>query len=173
MADLQQNGSAIGSSKSPTDFLKSIKGKLVIVKLNSGVDYRGAANAQQSSRALGHTSTIIRGIGVPGWLHEHCYGANRGKGGGCRHNRSTVLVQHRSMSTASSRTSMATHSSAATMVCCHCPWQQHATPLLHSAVHQPSRPLTLKDSSTPRFFLLLSTTTPYYTHTTLRVHMSL
>lgn len=28
-------------SKTPADFLKSIKGKAVVVKLNSGVDYRG------------------------------------------------------------------------------------------------------------------------------------
>jgi U6 snRNA-associated Sm-like protein LSm6 len=27
--------------KSPTDFLKGIKGKTVVVKLNSGVDYKG------------------------------------------------------------------------------------------------------------------------------------
>jgi hypothetical protein len=31
----------IGQSKTPADFLKSIKGKPVVVKLNSGVDYRG------------------------------------------------------------------------------------------------------------------------------------
>jgi hypothetical protein len=30
-----------GQSKTPSDFLKSIRGKPVIVKLNSGVDYRG------------------------------------------------------------------------------------------------------------------------------------
>jgi small nuclear ribonucleoprotein (snRNP)-like protein len=30
-----------GQSRTPADFLKSIKGKPVIVKLNSGVDYRG------------------------------------------------------------------------------------------------------------------------------------
>ena len=28
-------------AKTPSDFLKSIKGKPVLVKLNSGVDYRG------------------------------------------------------------------------------------------------------------------------------------
>ncbi len=28
-------------AKTPADFLKSIKGKPVVVKLNSGVDYRG------------------------------------------------------------------------------------------------------------------------------------
>ena len=33
---------APSGAKTPADFLKSIKGKPVIVKLNSGVDYRGA-----------------------------------------------------------------------------------------------------------------------------------
>ena len=28
-------------ARTPADFLKSIKGRTVIVKLNSGVDYRG------------------------------------------------------------------------------------------------------------------------------------
>tara|TARA_B100000482_G_scaffold176592_1_gene146482 strand:- start:211 stop:510 length:300 start_codon:yes stop_codon:yes gene_type:complete len=31
----------IGAAKTPADFLKSIRGKPVAVKLNSGVDYRG------------------------------------------------------------------------------------------------------------------------------------
>lgn len=30
-----------GTTKTPADFLKSIRGKPVVVKLNSGVDYRG------------------------------------------------------------------------------------------------------------------------------------
>ncbi|ACO63996.1 predicted protein [Micromonas commoda] len=30
-----------GAAKTPADFLKSIRGKPVVVKLNSGVDYRG------------------------------------------------------------------------------------------------------------------------------------
>lgn len=34
-----------GHVKSPTDFLKSIKGKTVLVKLNSGVDYKGASHS--------------------------------------------------------------------------------------------------------------------------------
>ena len=34
-----------GNTKTPSDFLKSIKGKPVVVKLNSGVDYRGASAA--------------------------------------------------------------------------------------------------------------------------------
>ena len=33
-----------GSAKTPADFLKSIKGKPVVVKLNSGVDYRGTSS---------------------------------------------------------------------------------------------------------------------------------
>jgi small nuclear ribonucleoprotein (snRNP)-like protein len=39
MADA--SGQAPSSAKTPTDFLNSIKGKPVIVKLNSGVDYKG------------------------------------------------------------------------------------------------------------------------------------
>ena len=34
-------GDVSQSAKTPADFLKSIKGKPVVVKLNSGVDYRG------------------------------------------------------------------------------------------------------------------------------------
>ena len=33
---------AIPESRTPADFLKSIRGQSVVVKLNSGVDYRGA-----------------------------------------------------------------------------------------------------------------------------------
>lgn len=40
MADSGQQ-QAPSSAKTPADFLKSIKGKPVVVKLNSGVDYRG------------------------------------------------------------------------------------------------------------------------------------
>ncbi|KAF5181857.1 U6 snrna-associated sm-like protein lsm6, partial [Thalictrum thalictroides] len=31
----------LGATKTPADFLKSIRGRPVVVKLNSGVDYRG------------------------------------------------------------------------------------------------------------------------------------
>ena len=34
-------GGGDSRAKTPSDFLKSIKGKPVVVKLNSGVDYRG------------------------------------------------------------------------------------------------------------------------------------
>jgi len=36
--------------KSPADFLKAIKGKTVLVKLNSGVDYRGARRRRRRRR---------------------------------------------------------------------------------------------------------------------------
>lgn len=50
MADSKAGGAApaadgdagsTSNAKTPSDFLKSIKGKPVVVKLNSGVDYRG------------------------------------------------------------------------------------------------------------------------------------
>ncbi|CAL5058086.1 unnamed protein product [Urochloa decumbens] len=34
-------GGGGGAVKTPSDFLKSIRGRPVVVKLNSGVDYRG------------------------------------------------------------------------------------------------------------------------------------
>ncbi|CAL9038772.1 uncharacterized protein LOC135589092 [Musa acuminata AAA Group] len=34
-------GGGSGAGKMPTNFLKSIRGRPVVVKLNSGVDYRG------------------------------------------------------------------------------------------------------------------------------------
>ena len=37
-----------GASKTPADFLKSIKGRPVVVKLNSGVDYRGVGPCCQT-----------------------------------------------------------------------------------------------------------------------------
>ena len=40
MADAQETAPS-SSSRTPADFLNSIKGKPVIVKLNSGVDYKG------------------------------------------------------------------------------------------------------------------------------------
>ena len=46
MADAAAGGAST-SAKTPADFLKSIKGKPVIVKLNSGVDYRGGCPPHQ------------------------------------------------------------------------------------------------------------------------------
>jgi hypothetical protein len=42
-ADKPGSGGAGGAVKTPSDFLKSIRGRPVVVKLNSGVDYRGIA----------------------------------------------------------------------------------------------------------------------------------
>lgn len=39
MSGTGEKGSA--TTKTPADFLKSIRGRPVVVKLNSGVDYRG------------------------------------------------------------------------------------------------------------------------------------
>lgn len=40
------------SSKAPADFLKSIRGQRVIVKLNSGVDYKGEEGGAHLSASL-------------------------------------------------------------------------------------------------------------------------
>jgi len=39
MSGTEKSGS--GTTKTPAEFLKSIRGRPVVVKLNSGVDYRG------------------------------------------------------------------------------------------------------------------------------------
>jgi small nuclear ribonucleoprotein (snRNP)-like protein len=41
MADAPETAAPPSSSRTPADFLNSIKGKPVVVKLNSGVDYKG------------------------------------------------------------------------------------------------------------------------------------
>ncbi|KXZ48636.1 hypothetical protein GPECTOR_26g539 [Gonium pectorale] len=38
---MEDAGVSTGVTKTPAEFLKAIKGKAVLVKLNSGVDYRG------------------------------------------------------------------------------------------------------------------------------------
>ena len=43
-------GGGSGSAKTPSDFLKSIRGRPVVVKLNSGVDYRGPSSLILYSR---------------------------------------------------------------------------------------------------------------------------
>uniref|UniRef100_A0ACD5UXH4 Uncharacterized protein n=2 Tax=Avena sativa TaxID=4498 RepID=A0ACD5UXH4_AVESA len=40
-ADKSGSGGGAAPVKTPSDFLKSIRGRPVVVKLNSGVDYRG------------------------------------------------------------------------------------------------------------------------------------
>ena len=70
------------SARTPADFLKSIKGKPVVVKLNSGVDYRGKGCVLVCSllgmRSMTELLSTCRHPGMPGWLHEHSHGANRG-----------------------------------------------------------------------------------------------
>jgi len=92
--------------KSPADFLKAIKGKAVLVKLNTGVDYRGASNPRRRERstiddANARANACVkierleatrreratdgrperdatRRAGVPGRVHEHSDGADGG-----------------------------------------------------------------------------------------------
>jgi hypothetical protein len=65
----------MSSSKrqTPNEFLKKIVGKPVVVKLNSGADYRGILFTGQF-----HAKTffVFRNPIVPGRIHEHCLGAN-------------------------------------------------------------------------------------------------
>ncbi len=46
-------------AKTPSDFLQSIKGKPVLVKLNSGVDYRGACVPACHPPSLRHGSAVF------------------------------------------------------------------------------------------------------------------
>lgn len=48
-----------GASKTPSDFLKSIRGKPVIVKLNSGVDYRGTTCRLHTASAAAGTKLLV------------------------------------------------------------------------------------------------------------------
>lgn len=96
-----------GTAKSPADFLKSIKGKPVLVKTNSGVDYKGTGIAAAClplfntaatrfarhaaaychsaltpiDQGVVHCSMQRRDTGLLRWLHEHRDGANRGAAG--------------------------------------------------------------------------------------------
>ena len=63
------------AKRSPNDFLKQVLGRPVVVKLNSGVEYRGMWLVYSLS-VMSHISG--RYIGLSGWVHEHCNGANRG-----------------------------------------------------------------------------------------------
>jgi small nuclear ribonucleoprotein (snRNP)-like protein len=84
---------ADGAAKTPADFLKSIRGKPVVVKLNSGVDYRGIlacldgymniAMEQTEVRARTRTRTRTRtrargaGAGAPPFPLARATRANR------------------------------------------------------------------------------------------------
>lgn len=61
------------SAKTPADFLKSIKGKPVVVKLNSGVDYRGKGSMCLRTDTF-HAAASYRCLAprVP-YLAAHCH----------------------------------------------------------------------------------------------------
>lgn len=50
-----------GAAKTPADFLKSIRGKPVVVKLNSGVDYRGILACLDGYMNIAMEQTEVRG----------------------------------------------------------------------------------------------------------------
>jgi len=70
-----ENGSS-SEGKDPSAFLGEIIGAPVIVKLNSGVVYKG--NTEGCLRKLFGSNTITRWAAVGWWLHEHCPGKDRG-----------------------------------------------------------------------------------------------
>jgi hypothetical protein len=49
-----------GDKKTPSEFLKNVLGRPVVVKLNSGVDYRGA-----STSAAGHLPASLSLLAAP------------------------------------------------------------------------------------------------------------
>ena len=70
------------AARTPADFLKSIKGKPVVVKLNSGVDYRGMSwcDAGCGPAPVPHLYRlcVCRDPCLPGRVHEHRHGTDRG-----------------------------------------------------------------------------------------------
>lgn len=48
-------------TQKPSEFLSNVIGKSIVVKLNSGIEYRGF-------------DCLMRDNDVAGWLHEHCNG---------------------------------------------------------------------------------------------------
>jgi U6 snRNA-associated Sm-like protein LSm6 len=47
-------------AKTPSDFLKSIKGQQVLVKLNSGADYRGIMSSLDGYMNIAMENTEVR-----------------------------------------------------------------------------------------------------------------
>lgn len=74
------------TKRSPSDFLKQVLGKLfhfpfhyllgrpVVVKLNTGEDYRGDFSPLLAFSDIFLSS--VRCIGLSRWLYEYCYGTN-------------------------------------------------------------------------------------------------
>ena len=50
----------MSDAKTPADFLKSIKGQKVLVKLNSGVDYRGIMSSLDGYMNIAMEQTEVR-----------------------------------------------------------------------------------------------------------------
>ncbi|KAK3444259.1 hypothetical protein EUGRSUZ_L00039 [Eucalyptus grandis] len=66
-----EKGSA--TTKTPADFLKSIRGRPVVVKLNSGVDYRGilACLDGYMNIAMEQTEEYVNGQLKNNSVHQH------------------------------------------------------------------------------------------------------
>ena len=56
---------SMSDAKTPADFLKSIKGQKVLVKLNSGVDYRGIMSSLDGYMNIAMEQTEVRGRDDP------------------------------------------------------------------------------------------------------------
>lgn len=69
---------ATTNSGSPTDFLKGVVGKRVIVRLISGVDYQGVNLALLQRQPESDHCRVPRCPFVFRWLHEHRVGADGG-----------------------------------------------------------------------------------------------
>lgn len=68
------------NAKTPTDFLSTVLGQTVKVRLNSGIDYKGKRSEHQDVMKVGFLRVIrwgIRNFGLFRWLHEHCIGKHR------------------------------------------------------------------------------------------------
>lgn len=65
----------VSTSGSPTDFLKGVVGKRVVVRLTSGVDYRGISS---SLPHLASQPCFPRSVVLPRWVHEHRSGTDGG-----------------------------------------------------------------------------------------------
>lgn len=62
-----------------SSFIQQIHGRPVVVKLNSGVDYRGKHFNLTLSKVIKYQILInlfFRCISLFRWLYEYCFGAN-------------------------------------------------------------------------------------------------
>ena len=63
------------TSGSPTDFLKGVVGKRVVVRLTSGIDYHGAY-LRHAGFFVMYAEYHVRCAFMSGWVHEHRTGAD-------------------------------------------------------------------------------------------------